>query len=219
MSFEFSKSEIERLSSVSLEEWQAERPRVVETEPFNLKARETVLREVHRILTDLKIRFWLTGGSLLGAIRDHDFIPWDDDVDLDMLEEEFSNEMFRIRERLIAENFVVRLTATRDYPKMSFFKAGQKIALGALKKDGPWRKRPRYRYSAKFFETYQSILFKGCKFQVPSPPEDFLTEVYGNWKVVVKSDVDTDYCNLAHIVPTDTGPFWRRWLSRFSRKN
>jgi len=45
------------------------------------KAVET-LKEVKNVLDNHKITFWLDCGTLLGAIRDKKFIPWDTDIDL-----------------------------------------------------------------------------------------------------------------------------------------
>lgn len=40
------------------------------------------LRAVKNIMDEARIRYWLDTGTLLGAIREGNLIPWDDDIDL-----------------------------------------------------------------------------------------------------------------------------------------
>lgn len=41
-----------------------------------------MLREVDILLREAGIQYSLCGGTLLGAVREQGFIPWDDDVDI-----------------------------------------------------------------------------------------------------------------------------------------
>ena len=48
-----------------------------------------VLLKFKSICEKLNLRYWLAYGTLLGAIRHHGFIPWDDDVDVQMPREDY----------------------------------------------------------------------------------------------------------------------------------
>ncbi|MDR1826519.1 MAG: LicD family protein [Rickettsiales bacterium] len=59
---------------------------------------EYLMQNLQKICDDIGIKFWLRGGTLLGAARHGGFVPWDDDIDLGIMR----SDLEKLREHLAA---------------------------------------------------------------------------------------------------------------------
>lgn len=69
------------------------------------------LLEIDRICKKHDIKYFLAGGTLLGAIRHHGFIPWDDDADVMMLREDYEKFRQVVQEEL-PDNIFMQIPET-----------------------------------------------------------------------------------------------------------
>ncbi len=66
-----------------------------------------LLKDFKNLCSENNLTFWLEGGTLLGAARHRGFVPWDDDIDVNMWEEDLEklavilkdNEKFYFRNK------------------------------------------------------------------------------------------------------------------------
>jgi len=59
-----------------------------------------ILLEVDRICKKHQIQYWLSSGTLIGAMRHDGFIPWDDDLDIEMMRSDYVRLMQVLPEEL-----------------------------------------------------------------------------------------------------------------------
>ncbi|MFI3254577.1 MAG: LicD family protein [Eubacteriales bacterium] len=80
-----------------------------------------ILREFVRICTKYELRYFLVGGTLLGAVRHQGFIPWDDDIDVAMLREDY-DEFAKIAQVEFGETYFYQDYNTDPHYFLSYAK-------------------------------------------------------------------------------------------------
>lgn len=76
----------------------------------------TLLREFDRVCRALEIPYFLYAGSLLGAVRHQAIIPWDDDLDVMMLREDYERFLREADGILDREKFFLQKEFSDHWP-------------------------------------------------------------------------------------------------------
>lgn len=81
-----------------------------------------ILLYIDKICKENNIKYWLSSGTLLGAVRHGGFIPWDDDLDIEMLREDYEkflkvftdNDNYALQTYKSDENYFRTFAKVRD---------------------------------------------------------------------------------------------------------
>ena len=137
-------------------------------------------------LLDLnRVPFGIIHGTLLGAVREQNFIAYDDDVDTFILDEnrgKLLSLLFEFRkigfEVARYEGDVLSIIRNDDYIDLYIFRKnflGNRVCNGDS-------------LSPKYLESFESIDFLGAKFNTPKNYISFLEKAYGkDWRIPKKN--------------------------------
>jgi hypothetical protein len=152
-------------------------------EPMNMTAAEAVLKDAKRILDQLGIAFFLRHGTCLGAVRDQEFIPWDDDLDIGSI-----IGMHGLTEKLVdcaasvfrQNGYEVKVKVNELNLSVDMQKSGIQLDWTCYRIiEGNIYQWPVVKIPASLHENLKEIDFLGTKFMVPNPPEDYFLLKYG----------------------------------------
>lgn len=127
------------------------------------------------------IPFFFIFGTLLGAIRQQDFIDYDNDVDIGAFWED-RDKILEANKEIIKLGFEIDLSVS-PYD-INYMRGGEKIEIWLFEDLNGMRcydnqRCPRVKYAPNFFKNFQIINFKGMRIRVPNNPKSFLEVTYG----------------------------------------
>ena len=156
--------------------------------------------EICNILDELKLKYFIQGGTLLGAKRDKKFIEWDWDVEISMFNNDLYRNFDKILSQLIKNNFKIH-ACVNDLKsgKIDLYKnydinvTGYTIFGWTHDEKNQCYVRRKISFPDKFLIEFEKIEFYGKIFNAPKPIDKYLEFQYGDWKMPKKTDVKEDY--------------------------
>jgi phosphorylcholine metabolism protein LicD len=197
----------------------------------NADAAIELLKIVSKVMDKYDIKFYLDFGTLLGAVRDDGLMPWDDDIDISIIDEKdffklpkvmaeikkqygYSTNTYTFRHSQEVYNASEKMYVK---PKRLEFTDVDNYQVGIIKTDKQWipgignvimdifckYEYEEYSYCMMFGKEYRipfsplrkgfkQIDFHGVACLIPTAYDEYLTSIFGDWRIPKLDWVEDD---------------------------
>ena len=158
---------------------------------------EKVLLEIWDLLRDINVTFFLRHGTCLGAVRDGELIPWDDDIDIGSIigmHNLDESTVYKAVQKFESADFKVKVLETDFHIGVELSKFNIPIDWTCYRVyEESILQYPGVKIPVQLYESLGSVPLLGKTFSVPNPPEEYLTLKYGpNWRVPKQRGFEAD---------------------------
>jgi phosphorylcholine metabolism protein LicD len=165
-----------------------------------LEVRKNEFLKICNLLDKLKIKYFLAAGTLLGAVRNKSFIPWDWDVELSVYSHEVENKMDQLISEIKNSGFTInKYSKELSKLKIDFIGQFSKETTSYTIQGWSYNKKKKIYWRNKFvvpenlIKNMKKIKFYNKYHYAPYPPEDYLKYQYGDWKKPIKTSDKSVY--------------------------
>ncbi|MDP9521005.1 nucleoside-diphosphate sugar epimerase/dehydratase [Pseudomonas putida] len=187
--------------------------------PFTKQVARELVLALDGLMSERGVDIYLDFGTLLGALREGDFIAWDDDIDFSVNESQFDLAIDTLRQQrtrlpqhpsivwdvqLISSkgtDFGIRIVCNNlpGHEKVIPFEAdiarrvrrdGHAVVVGVM---------PEWFCPERHFDGFEEVKIFGMKLKAPSDAAGYLDFVYGDWREPKKEMSFADYNNAGAV--------------------
>jgi phosphorylcholine metabolism protein LicD/GT2 family glycosyltransferase len=190
--------------------------------PNKVIIQKDLLLDLKELLDAHRIPFWLMAGTLLGAVRENNFLEHDPkDIDIGLciddywtVKELLDKSDFKYKFQWVKEIAIYKGNNVHPHIDLFFHTVDEKNYYCYSYKPNPitekWNKEWRMFTPKDIIEPLKDIAFLGTNFCIPNNTEKYLEMLYGkswripnpNWKYDSYNNIDIDFKPITAIVTT-----------------
>lgn len=167
-----------------------------------LKIQNIGLIELSKILKTENVLHFITGGTLLGAIREKNFIKWDWDVEITILTDQIFINRKNLNKAFLRSGFKIsKFIDKYDSLKWELIKYDCTYELVGFYEEGEWMYRlgKGMKVPSYLFKKQSNLFFLGNNYQTVSDPIKYLEFCYGDWQTPKRTSDKRKYLNFSHV--------------------